>query len=564
MSESTPRPGSPVTIVEGPFSGFPAVLVREVGTKVVLEVTIFGRNTEATLERREVLLGAPSLEDLEAQVVSAVRQREFPQRSFSFWRRELRDRAEDPSDDELPALARRADAFEAELRRSLEVETAAEVARFREAFSALDDTARTTKWMKERSSWVEWREQAKAVRATLDAELPEPEYGTPEFEVLHERQLELRARVEAFRRRESFSRAPADEPRSLELEAAIDAAVDRDDAFLVYGDWLSSRGSPRGELVSLHAAGKQAPQLEASLLGPLAGFVERLDARWRLGFLTQVKLETTRQDERDGLDLSQLVAKLWALPSARFLREVTLACASAHEDGVMQKVLATLAGSGPRPSLRALTFETNTEEEMLSWTSTGDLSPLGAAFPNLERLFVHAGQVLLNVRSFPRLRSLDLRTTSLNAELLVALTRASWPQLKHLGLWFGSRSYGVDVSVDDVRPLLDAPWPALTSLALANTELTDELCALLSWHPLLARLEALDLSMGTMTDAGAQTLLSQRERFQHLKQLDVDDNYLSDEAVSSLRAAFPQLVSKEQRVAEAYEGALYRYASVGE
>ena len=563
MSE-TSKPGTPVTIVEGPFSGFPAVLVREAGTKVVLEVSIFGRNTEATLERREVLFGAPTLEDLEAQVVSAVRQREFPQRSFSFWRRELRGRAEDPSEDELPAVARRAEAFEAELRRSLELETSAEVARFREAFSALDDTARTTKWLKERSRWVEWREQAKAVRAALDLELPEPGFGTAEFEVLHQRQLDLRARVEAFLKREAFRRPVADEPRSLELEAAIDAGLEADDGFLVYGDWLSSRGSPRGELVSLHAAGTPAPQLEASLLGPLAGFVDRLDARWRLGFLTHVKLETTRADERDGLDLSQLVEKLWALPSARFLRELTIACASAHEDGVMQKVLATLTGTGARPSLRALTFETNTEEEMLSWTSTGDLSPLGAAFPKLERLFVHAGQALLSAPTFPNLRSLELRTTSLTSELVSALARAPWPVLRHLGLWFGSRSYGVNLSVDDVRPLLDARFPSLTSLALANTELTDELCGVLCQHPLLARLEALDLSMGTMSDSGAQTLLTHRDRLQHLKTLDVDDNYLSAEAVASLRSAFPQVVSTEQRVAEEYEGALHRYASVGE
>ncbi|MBM4782914.1 MAG: hypothetical protein GQE15_34990 [Archangiaceae bacterium] len=564
MRETTLKPGSPVTIVEGPFSGLPAVLVRETGTKVVLEVTVFGRNTEVTLERREVLMGAPLLDELEAEVVSAVRQREYPQRSFSFWRRELRGRAEDPTEEELPAIVRRADAFEAELLRALELETAAEVARFREAFAGLDETARTTKWMKERASWVEWREQARAVRAALDAELPEPEFGTPEFEVLHERQVELRARVEAFRRREVFERPLVDEPRSEALEAAIDAEVDRDDAFLVYGDWLSSRGSARGELISLHAAGRRAPQLETSLLGPLAAFVERLDAQWRLGFLTQVRLEATRDDERDGLDLSQFVAKLWALPSARFLRELRVACASAHEDGVMEKVLATLTSSGPRPSMRALTFETNTEEEMLSWTSTGDLSALGAAFPKLERLFVHVGQALLTAPSFPNLRSLDLRTTSLSSELVSALARASWPQLRHLGLWFGSRSYGVQVSVDDVRPLLDAPLPALTSLGLANSELSDELCTGLCAHPLLARLEVLDLSMGTMTDAGAQTLLVHRERLEHLKRLDVDDNYLSAEAVASLRSAFPQLVSKEQRVAEEYEGALHRYASVGE
>lgn len=40
------KPGSSVSVIDGSFSGFPAVLVREAGTKVVLEVTLFARTTE--------------------------------------------------------------------------------------------------------------------------------------------------------------------------------------------------------------------------------------------------------------------------------------------------------------------------------------------------------------------------------------------------------------------------------------------------------------------------------------------------------------------------------------
>lgn len=558
------RPGTPVTVVEGPFEGTPAIFVREAGAKVVVELTVFGRTTEVTLEREQVVIGAPSMEELEAQVTAAVRSRELPQRLYSFWRREVRARPTPPGDDELAPIATRFEAWEAEQLRAHEARVAAELARLREAFAGLDDDARARKWVAERARWVEWRTRAKEVMAELEAELPTPPLSSPEFDARADAEHSLRMRVEGFRAREAL-RAPLEhEQRNAELEAAIDADPDADAAFLVYGDWLEARGEPRGELVSLHAAGKRAPQLEQRLLGGLASF-ERLEPRWRLGFLEAVRVEATRADEGDGVNLARLVDKLWALPSARFVRELTIACASAHEDGVMSRVLDTLLRGGPRPSLRRLVFDTNTEEEMLSWTSTGELSGLSAVFPRLEALFVHAGSVELSRPDFPRLRALDLRTPSMSAGLLQQLAAAAWPELRHLGLWFGSRSYGVEVTVDEVRALLDAQgMPRLESLALANTELSDELCALLCTHPLLARLKRLDLSMGTMSEAGAATLVAHRERLRHLEVLDVDDNYLPADALAALKNALPQVNSREQRVPESSDGQLYRYAAVGE
>lgn len=102
----------------------------------------------------------------------------------------------------------------------------------------------------------------------------------------------------------------------------------------------------------------------------------------------------------------------------------------------------------------------------------------------------------------------------------------------------------------DVVPLLQSPrLPKLRSLGLCNCEFTDELCSALLESPLLPRLRSLSLKMGTMTEAGATALIA---------------GYLFPDSVAALQRAIPVTRSREQKVAEEYEGALHRYASVGE
>ena len=59
----------------------------------------------------------------------------------------------------------------------------------------------------------------------------------------------------------------------------------------------------------------------------------------------------------------------------------------------------------------------------------------------------------------------------------------------------------------------------------------------------------LDLSMGTMSDAGADVLVGHPGRFGHLK-INVDDNYLSTAACEGLKAAFPTILIGAQRELE--------------
>jgi uncharacterized protein (TIGR02996 family) len=95
----------------------------------------------------------------------------------------------------------------------------------------------------------------------------------------------------------------------LEIEAAITAAPDDPSAYLVYADWLQSRGDPRGELIALQHAMRANNDVEefarfrkheevlrtehaAEWLGPtLASLPRRARFDWRLGFVETARLD---------------------------------------------------------------------------------------------------------------------------------------------------------------------------------------------------------------------------------------------------------------------------------
>src|SRR4051812_37191067 len=68
-----------------------------------------------------------------------------------------------------------------------------------------------------------------------------------------------------------------DDPEAARLLEAIEADLDGTDAYLVFGDYLQTRGDPRGELIALqHARARRRgdgvlDEEEATLLGTHAG-----------------------------------------------------------------------------------------------------------------------------------------------------------------------------------------------------------------------------------------------------------------------------------------------------
>ncbi|MBZ4334534.1 WGR domain-containing protein [Corallococcus coralloides] len=371
--------------------------------------------------------------------------------------------------------------------------------------------------------------------------------------------------------------ATAESAVNPDLEAAILAKPDDVKGYLAYAEWLKGEGDPRAELILLQHSALEAPAatrkkvatlIEAhanELLGEsLAEAVsdETLKLEWHLGFIREARLGQVDYDST--ADIPDLLAELLAHPSARFLSRLTLGMASFDGENDYDEALAVLAKAKPAPPLRSLfigDFEFPDETE-ISWTQVGDLKALYKVYPQLQELRVRGGEIGFGKIDLPELRSFTVETGGLHQGAVKEIVKAKWPKLESLEIWFGQENYGASGGVKDLQPLLDAEGvPALRKLGLRNAEFTDELCAALPRSKILAQIEALDLSMGTMSDAGADTLAQNAKAFAHLKTLDVTQNFLTKAGQKTVATVAKSVASGNQRTPYDEES---RYAAVGE
>jgi Ran GTPase-activating protein (RanGAP) involved in mRNA processing and transport len=82
---------------------------------------------------------------------------------------------------------------------------------------------------------------------------------------------------------------------------------------------------------------------------------------------------------------------------------------------------------------------------------------------------------------------------------------------------------------------------------------------------LVAQVKTLDLSMGTLSDAGAHTLATYAGGLQHLEQLDVSSSFLTKRGIGLLKKAFPntKILAEHQRLREGREYE-ERYVAISE
>ncbi|MFO0593820.1 MAG: hypothetical protein U0228_00910 [Myxococcaceae bacterium] len=356
-----------------------------------------------------------------------------------------------------------------------------------------------------------------------------------------------------------------------ELEAALDSA--RDDAGFeaaarVYTDWLVGQGDPRGEIFSL--AGQlrwddlrafddaNARVVWGALDSTLGAEVHSLE--WRSGILVGASLKRRTIDSPWGLvDVTQAFL---AHPLARFVTRLRFGLENYEGDNDWGRVLKTLGESGRAHALRSLRFDDyGSEDSELSWTNYGDLQDGWSKLSGLEELVLRAGgDGNLGALELPNLRKFVRETGGLRSHELTDITRAKWPKLEHLEVWFGEPgAYGGDCTPDQAWKFVqDGVPPTVTTLALKNCSFLGALLPRLITWPGLSRLRTLDLSLGTLGDTEAAVLLASTAELKHLERLDLRENGLSAARVAELKAALPNAVLDDQREANT------RYVAVGE
>jgi uncharacterized protein (TIGR02996 family) len=383
------------------------------------------------------------------------------------------------------------------------------------------------------------------------------------------------------RRRVERERAIAQgglEPRNEALEHAIAADPDDADAYSVFSDWLQQQGHPRGELIALQLGAESDPSLQAAadgylldhtpeLLGPLLLHRQTHDGsdreafRWRRGFIDHARLSYDENAVDRPVSVAEILGLLLAHPSGRLLASLDLGMNGMNDES-LDDVLAILIAQPPA-TLRALLLGDFTQEQSdISYFNIGDVAPLWPALSGLRKLVVHGGVFELGTIEHALLEHAEFKTGGLSAENAQAIATAQWPRLRHLDVWYGDPNYGGEATIDDVLPLLArADLPGLVHLGLMNAAFTDDICGALPGSALAPQLRELDLSLGTMSDDGAAVLARAAAAFPKLTRLDVSCNYVSVEAIATLRGAFAEVVTTEQRHAAHGDD---RYPSVGE
>lgn len=339
-------------------------------------------------------------------------------------------------------------------------------------------------------------------------------------------------------RRAFASRAPT-EAHAAKIERALHEAWQRSRFVLV-----SSREVPPATEVAPFDPGvvHDATELPNEIDEALDPRVTTL----RQGFLTAASISPLHADE--SWDLPGCLVETLTHPRSRLLEELTL-----PYDGTFDEVIDVLAILGPM-TMRKLVVGRRfghgaiTDDACAEVGHVGDATPLFVALPRLEEVALRVGRLHLATFEAPSLRALTIETDPLLPETLHAISRAKLPKLERLALWLGLPCALPEphISADDLASLFSAGLPALRSLRLSHTVLSDALCARLAAAPLAAQLEVLDLSKGNLTTTGARLLAGSRSAFPRLRKLDVSANGLHDEDRARLEQTYEEVVCHRQ------------------
>ena len=243
-------------------------------------------------------------------------------------------------------------------------------------------------------------------------------------------------------------------------------------------------------------------------------------------------------DSDDDLPLEEQLDKFFALENVSEAQGIILGMhiddsADDYYEMIGKKILS---GSKKLANLKFLFLgEMNYEESELSWIGQGNAAALLEAFPGLEELRVRGGSDYDDPTALgftqcrhACLEKLVIETISLRKQAFTGIAESVLPKLKHLELWLGSDDRQRTTTVEDVSAFVKAnPFPDLKHLSFNNCDIIDEIAIAIAELPLIGQLDTLDLSLGTLTDKGANALLNS-DLVKQLKKLDIHHHYLSD------------------------------------
>lgn len=263
-----------------------------------------------------------------------------------------------------------------------------------------------------------------------------------------------------------------------------------------------------------------------------------------------------------------LVADILADPELPSVTELVIGCWGDAWDESCQPILDGLVEHADRFSHIEKLFigDMDFEECEVSWIMQGDYSRLWAAWPNLKELTIKGSMDLeLGEIRHEKLESLEIICGGLPKSVMQSIQSAHLPSLKKLLLYIGVDDYGFDGDADTIRELLaQADFPKLEYLGIADSEIQDDLTAVVVESKFMGQIHTLDLSCGTLTDRGGALLLEKIPEFPNIQFLDLHYHYLSNEMMQKLLELPIKVDVSDQNEPESYNGEIWMDAMLTE
>ena len=353
--------------------------------------------------------------------------------------------------------------------------------------------------------------------------------------------------------------------RNPALEAAIRRNRDDGSLYDVYADWLQQHGNPIGELIVVQRqlTDSDLPALrarEAELLAMLRPTYDPdadhpvrdhdFSARWRWGLWDSLRIDPlSGGSSRDAeLDAEGAERFAFAHTACAALRELRVALQDwrwqyAESPPLLERA-AEHAWAG---DLRSLVLG----DHPGSTSAIGETSAaISATFPRLAQLAMYTHAFGLAELALPELETLVIATRALAQAQLAELCASTLPALTRLELWIGAQREGAEITAAELAPLLAGDvFPNLTELGICKARIAHEVACTIHRSRLAPQLTRLDLSKGTLANAGAIELARCSSWFVRLQTLDVSSSFLGADAIALLERAFTgvRVIAGDQR-----------------
>lgn len=276
------------------------------------------------------------------------------------------------------------------------------------------------------------------------------------------------------------------------------------------------------------------------------------------------KLFLEYEEHEEGKTITDVFNEFLKEPSSKDLNYLSIGFwGEPNEDGPDEAIKVLIENKDKLPKLHGIFIgDMESEECEISWLIQSDLSTILTAFPELLELKIRGSSNLrLQNLKHNKLKRLIIECGGLGKDVINDIINGKLPSLEYLELYLGVEDYGFDGKLEDLKPLMKKGlFPNLKYLGLKNSEISDEIAMEVAKSDILDQIQTLDLSLGTLTDKGAQALV-ESSKLKNLKFLDLNYHFMSDAMMEKIEGIGIKVDVSDQ---QDDEGEDYRYPSVTE